>query len=70
MNAAVYSADELMRKTGCQSMREFRAWLRKNKIRCIDAPAGPIVAHEGLLDAMGINRAQDALCDPAMMRPI
>jgi len=52
-----------MQKTGCQSMREFRSWLRKHHIRCIDAPAGPIVAHEAVLDAMGINREQNSELD-------
>ncbi len=63
MTGRLYSAGELMQITGCQTMREYRAWLRKHRIRCIDAPAGPIVAHEAVLDAMGVAREQNRELD-------
>jgi len=63
----LYSADELMAKTGCESIRQLRAWLRKNGIRAIDAPGGPVVTHEALLEVSGLRKAQNEseLYDPA-----
>lgn len=68
MSAQLYSADELMAKAGCRSMREYRAWLRKQGVRFIDAPGGPIVPHESLLAVIGLQQAQNsqpAEYDPA-----
>lgn len=59
MPAALHSAVDLMTVTGCKTARELRAWLRRNKIAFIDAPAGPIVVHEALMAASGLKQAQN-----------
>ena len=64
--AELHSAQELMEKSGCESMRQFRAWLRKNRIKFIDAPGGPLVPHEALVLAAGLDLAQN---DPAPYDP-
>lgn len=65
--STLHSADELMAKTGCTTKRALRAWLRRHRIKMIDAPAGPLVPHEALLDALGLKREQTEpeLYDPA-----
>lgn len=65
----LYSAEELMAKTGCKSLREYRGWLRKQGIKHIDAPAGPIVPHEALLEVLGLRVEAKApeFYDPALV---